>query len=528
MAIVAHNLQGMGANRFLGIVTNQKNKTAEKLSSGYRINRAADDAEGLAISEKMRRQIRGLTQGTQNTQDGISMCQIADGALDEVSEMLHRITELSVKAANGTNDAKDRQFIQKEVNQLLVEIDRVSETTTFNEQRLFISTGNPVEEFEGMNLSNDEIKELLFNGSYPEIDMDVLADDISETIPKGTANEMLKSLSNYAIAQTIYENNWRTPRDTEELRSVFNRWYEDLTQQYKEYYSEMINEATSPSEKSIWESRFENALTQVEQDYQTAMEGFDTGNRSKFARYNADQTGLTFCLFSGTSLAPFCSYLGAQEPRTGNLSSISYIADFAYESQEKDGSGYILHHPKAGELNGLWSAMDSRNAAPGASTNLCEDKWESACDIYRYLYRHQDLSSIDVSKDRFWIQSGSERNDGMYLRFEKMNTSCLGVRAISVSTADDASNSISRVKKGLMKLSSIRSDIGAQQNRLEHTIRHQNNTIENTQAAESQIRDADMAKIMTEYSSADIIQQAGVAMLSQANQSNQVVLSLLQ
>ena len=109
MNVVAHNLQGMFSNRQLGIVSQRKEKTTEKLSSGYRINRAADDAAGLAIPEKMRRQIRGLTQGTANAQDGVSMCQIADGALDEVSDMLHRITELSVKSANGNNTAEDRQ-----------------------------------------------------------------------------------------------------------------------------------------------------------------------------------------------------------------------------------------------------------------------------------------------------------------------------------------------------------------------------------------------------------------------------------
>ena len=109
MNIVAHNLQAMFSDRQLGIVTDRKGKSTEKLSSGYRINCAADDVAGLAIFEKMRRQIKGLTQGTRNAQDGISMCQIADGALNEVSDMMHRLTELSVQSANGTNDAQDRQ-----------------------------------------------------------------------------------------------------------------------------------------------------------------------------------------------------------------------------------------------------------------------------------------------------------------------------------------------------------------------------------------------------------------------------------
>lgn len=120
--IVSSNLLAMNAQRQFNINTKSKQKSTEKLSSGYRINRSADDAAGLAISEKMRRQIRGLTQGVKNAQDGISLCQVADGALDEVNDMLHRITELSVKAANGTNTDEDRQYIQKEVNQLIPNI----------------------------------------------------------------------------------------------------------------------------------------------------------------------------------------------------------------------------------------------------------------------------------------------------------------------------------------------------------------------------------------------------------------------
>lgn len=137
MNVVAHNLVSMNAQRQLNINTKSRAKSTERLSSGYRINRAADDAAGLAISEKMRRQIRGLTQGVSNTQDGVSLCQVADGALSEVSDMLHRITELSVKAANGTNTDSDRDAIQQEIGQILQEIDRVSDTTTFNDKKIF-------------------------------------------------------------------------------------------------------------------------------------------------------------------------------------------------------------------------------------------------------------------------------------------------------------------------------------------------------------------------------------------------------
>ena len=134
--VVQHNLQAMNSNRMLNVNTQSQSKSTEKLSSGYKINRAADDAAGLAISEKMRRQIRGLTQASANAEDGISCVQTAEGALNEVHDMLQRINELSVKGENGTLTTDDRGYIQSEVQQLLSEIDRVRNTTTFNEQNL--------------------------------------------------------------------------------------------------------------------------------------------------------------------------------------------------------------------------------------------------------------------------------------------------------------------------------------------------------------------------------------------------------
>ena len=134
--VVQHNLKAMNANRMLNINTNASARSTEKLSSGYRVNRAADDAAGLAISEKMRKQIRGLTQGSRNAEDGISCVQTAEGALAEVQDMLQRMNELCVQAANGTNSVTDRQYIQDEIDQLVTEMDRIAETTKFNETYL--------------------------------------------------------------------------------------------------------------------------------------------------------------------------------------------------------------------------------------------------------------------------------------------------------------------------------------------------------------------------------------------------------
>jgi flagellin len=135
--VIQHNISAANAERQYSIVTKEKTKSMEKLSSGYRINRAADDAAGLSISEKMRVQIRGLRKGVTNTQDGVSLCQVADGALSEMQSMVHRISELSIQAANCTNTDTDRQMIQDEISQIIDEVDRTSDTTTFNTFKIF-------------------------------------------------------------------------------------------------------------------------------------------------------------------------------------------------------------------------------------------------------------------------------------------------------------------------------------------------------------------------------------------------------
>ena len=270
--VVQHNLTAMNSNRMLGLTSTTQSKSTEKLSSGYKINRAADDAAGLAISEKMRRQIRGLSQASANAQDGISCVQTAEGALNEVHDMLQRMNELAVKAANGTNQSEDRAYIDSEVQALKSEIDRVASTTTFNEKNL---------------------------------------------------------------------------------------------------------------------------------------------------------------------------------------------------------------------LDGTFSSVG--------------------------------------------LQVGAEANQTIDLTIDSMNTTGLAIQNITVSGADatGANDAISKIKDAITTLSSQRSDLGAVQNRLEHTINNLDNVVENTTSAESNIRDTDMASEMVKYSNNNILAQAGQAMLAQANQSNQGVLSLL-
>ena len=175
--VVQHNLTAMNSNRMLGLTQSSQAKSTEKLSSGYKINRAADDAAGLAISEKMRRQIRGLTQATANAQDGISMVQTAEGALNEVHDMLQRMNELAIKASNGTMTTQDQSYINKEVSALKSEIDRVAETTTFNEQSL-LKANTTFKLQVGSETSNENVIEV----KIKKMDTSGLS------ITKGTAN----------------------------------------------------------------------------------------------------------------------------------------------------------------------------------------------------------------------------------------------------------------------------------------------------------------------------------------------------
>ena len=309
--VVQHNLTAMNSNRMLGLTQSTQAKSTEKLSSGYKINRAADDAAGLSISEKMRRQIRGLTQASANAEDGISCVQTAEGALNEVHDMLQRMNELAVKGETGTLSSVDRSYIQSEVKQLMDEIDRVASTTTFNEQNLLDGT------FTGKGLQ-------VGAESGQHIDISITAMSMENLVTKSTE------------ANITYKTN-----------------NDDATKQ--------------------------------------AMDATMAGK--VVAKFQTDFNGET----SGATVA----------------------------------------------------------------------------------------KSVD---------------------FASLNAFC---------------------KASLQTVSKQRSDLGAVQNRLEHTIKNLDNVVENTTSAESAIRDTDMATEMVKYSNNNILTQAGQAMLAQANQSNQGVLSLL-
>nr|WP_317355449.1 flagellin [uncultured Agathobacter sp.] len=444
--VVQHNMQAANANRMLNITTNAQSKSTEKLSSGYRINRAADDAAGLSISEKMRKQIRGLDQASTNAQDGVSAVQTAEGALTEVHSMLQRMNELAVQSANGTNSKDDRDAIQSEIDQLTKEIDRVSETTKFNETYLLKGSDTA-------NTNSTGVKANGTVGTYKGISVTAKA---ASTIKSGDTvslgNVVLKS-SDAAVADGV--------NATEAATDLASATFAGTADTDKVTYT--LKDGTSHSSTS--------------KEFETTY-----GFKAKAA---------------GT--ATFSLAVGA----TGTAAAGTY---------DNTTSGFISNNTNA-NLTGLKVGQDVEAKATVASDGTIT------------------LSDTGIANPlEFNLHVGSESasNNKISVTIESMSAEGLGIKDLKVNTESDATSSIDTIEAAIKKVSSQRSSLGAIQNRLEHTIDNLDNVVENTETAESRIRDTDMAKEMVNYSKNNILAQAGQSMLAQANQSNQGVLSLLQ
>ena len=385
--VVQHNLQAMNSNRMLGVTTSSQAKVTEKLSSGYKINRAADDAAGLSISEKMRKQIRGLDQASNNAQDGVSAVQTAEGALAEVHDMLQRMNELAVQAANGTNSTSDRTAIQNEIDQLTTEIDRVAETTKFNETYLL--------------KGGDETKTVTMKAHDAGLkgSLTVSADGKTATFKPAaleTSDKVMIGGKEYKIVTTgADQNNGLITKDIAQ-----NLMKEELIK---------------------------------------------------------------------------ANSIGLDAPLAADKVSGTIDGGFAIE-------------------------MGTQTVANALSFNL-------------------------------HVGADADMTNKINVNIDTMNSAFLGVKGLDVVGTDgigtQATYAIDAIADAIQKVSDQRSALGAVQNRLEHTIKNLDNVVENTTAAESQIRDTDMASTMVEYTKNNILQQAGQSMLAQANQSTQGVLSLL-
>lgn len=469
--IISHNILAMNASRQLGIVNKNIKKSTEKLSSGYRINRAADDAAGLSISEKMRKQIRGLTQGIANAEDGISLCQVADGALNEVTDMIQRISELAVKAANGTNSTSDREDIQMEVSALLEEIDRVGETTKFNE--LYIFKGE-----KGKNPTTSVGKPTT-NGRFFQL----LGNNVSHT---GYMNEPLikDMVTDSTDFMFPYDPNFNPYVSVHVNLDALQGHLKDLvgTQFY-------VNCCTDCCPKTVYFTD-DNSI-----EYKTAVSDLDGNDRVSELRIGLKKADNTYF----TDAAEFCKYIVDTIKPINNSIPDEHV-EFAY-----NGSMLYLYD------------TDNDNWTP--------DNKESAyfCDSEDFM----NAVNENTPHQQIFIQSGADAGDGIMLNISAMNRQILELDDLDVLTVHNADQTIKATNKALHHVSTNRSRIGAYQNRLEHTIKNEENIVENTTAAESQIRDTDMATEMVKHSKNSILQQAGQAMLAQANHINEGVLTLI-
>ena len=472
--VVQHNLTAMNSNRMLGLTTASQAKSTEKLSSGYKINRAADDAAGLSISEKMRKQIRGLTQASSNAQDGISAVQTAEGALNEVQDMLQRMNELAVKAANGTNSMDDRSYIQNEIDQLTTEIDRVAETTKFNETYLLKGDKQVAKEFTaGYQINKLKTGTNIFTADGTQLRTDT---DLDAAI---TAGKDIYTTAPTHSAATTNITNATVTYNGEDLTTAKTLTYDGATSTWKDNGTEVNLTAMGITLGGTGTPTNGNTIT---------ISAATPGTKATEANYTA---------------APGKLYDADGNKISANALDSYFDIDAA---------------------NGTASLKTGKKLYTDAQGTTLLD----AADITKYVATSQSKTATLTLK--LHVGADATDNNQISVDIDAMSADGLGVKNLKVDGSDDtnAKNAIDTIKAAIQTVSTQRSALGAVQNRLEHTINNLDNVVENTTSAESQIRDTDMATEMVKYSNNNILSQAGQAMLAQANQSNQGVLSLLQ
>ena len=487
--VVQHNLQAMNANRMLNVTTGQQAKSTEKLSSGYKINRAADDAAGLTISEKMRKQIRGLDQASTNAQDGVSSVQTAEGALTEVHSMLQRMNELAVQASNGTNAESDRQALQDEINQLTTEIDRVAETTKFNE--IYLLKGDS----EG-----------------------------------GTKTEKLAA-HDAGLAGTLVDNG-----DTATFTAKAFKHGEQINIAGKSY---TVDGVTGPTTKGITQVNAPTATAKGKYELDLTGMKSDLDGKVTFAFGGNDYT---IDVEKGDDADKIGAKLkDALKDKIDDGLGGKYTVDYA-------GNKLTFEASKNGaDAKALTAASSYKEIADGTKVadiyTKMKDELATASsigtDTAATVTNNNDgtfaitKGSVEVAESlSFNLQVGADADltNKINVNIETMNSAYLGIKNLNVAdkTGTSATYAVDAIADAVAKVSSQRSALGAVQNRLEHTIDNLDNVVENTTSAESRIRDTDMAEEMVNYSKNNILAQAGQSMLAQANQSTQGVLSLLQ
>lgn len=448
--IINHNMNAMNAHRMMSGNTVSAGKSMEKLSSGLRINKAGDDAAGLAISEKMRGQIRGLDQAARNGQDGISLIQTAEGALNETHSILQRMRELSVQASNDTNISSDRSEIQKEINQLNSEINRIAGTTEFNTQKLL-------------------------NGSLG-----------ANGTSSNAANVDVVSVSGLKVG---------------------------------DYNVTVSNAAT-----------------------QATLTGAGNATDASLAGGEAIIiNGVTIETVGVTTVAGLVTAINDKSAETGFSVTGSDANPLVFTATEYgSGKSLTITGADAADLGiGAAALTDGEDAqltiaGPDETVIVTGTGRDVTYGTAEFTVAGADASTATITVDSAGssIHIGANSNQTMLVDINEMTTSTLGnttnkIKDINVMTTAGAETAITTVDDAIKQVSAERSKLGAFQNRLEHTINNLGTSSENLTAAESRIRDVDMAKEMMNFSKNNILSQAAQAMLAQANSQPQGVLQLL-
>ena len=503
--VVQHNMQAANANRMLNVTTSAQSKSTEKLSSGYRINRAADDAAGLTISEKMRKQIRGLDQASTNAQDGVSSVQTAEGALTEVHSMLQRMNELATQAANGTNSKdSDRQAIQDEIDQLTTEIDRVSETTKFNETYLLKGEA-------GTKTINMKAHDAGLKGTLTD-NGDGTATFVMDTLNAG--DKVSIGGKNYTIGGTL-----------DDLDTAFGKNGLDIDTKHQDI---SVNGTTY---------KYYAATVQTK-DGQGITAGYYSADPSTLA----NQAAATATGVNGKVTADLAA-LKTNAPAGSTITVGTKTVTLMKDDGTKGGTASdgiddtdttVISKKKAYELASKELLKANQIGDTKGSAKVGVGNTATAIDLTNGTGTFQiQTGSAEVANSlAFSLHVGADADmtNKIQVNIDAMDSASLGIKGLNVK--DDSGNAatyaVDAISDAISKVSSQRSSLGAVQNRLEHTINNLDNVVENTTTAESRIRDTDMAEEMVNYSKNNILAQAGQSMLAQANQSNQGVLSLLQ
>lgn len=540
--IIQHNMQAANANRMLGKVVTDQSKSTEKLSSGYRINRAADDAAGLSISEKMRSQIRGLNQASTNAQDGISLIQTAEGALSESHAILQRMRELAVQAANGTETDDDRQAVQDEISQLQEELTRISETTEFNTMKLLDGSLDTAESKLTYKSSQASAFKVTAGaaGSYaaaaPAAAINITSDGedgndkftykVSYVDGNGSQKEVALSFDilKNASGDLVYQAESGVTYATKASG----------TMTVKEF-GEMIVSELSKTElaNSFKITQTDGAITFAAKQpgtnqpvvthaaYGEIKDGVAAADITTAVSISATATDDTVVLDAANQTA----YTGAATEKiedhifTVDGKKFLFATSDGIDKMDKEAYADVsiveaaATKPDANEAKKMGNLIAQRTGLVTA-TNGTEVSIKPAAG---------KGSGIE-------LQIGANEGQTMSFNVGDMSAEALGVAGASVdlSTQKGAQGSISIIDSAIKTVSQARGRMGAIQNRLDHTISNLDTASENLQTAESRIRDVDMAEEMVTYSKNSILQQAAQSMLAQANQSTQGVLALLQ